>query len=287
MDLSHPHINLLRAFYRFQVLTNDLAARAVGSAKSAPRVKTYILTLVEKRCLARVKKLETPVGNGPYLYVLAEQGMKFLRDEYGYDMKFYKPPSEWKEYSSNYLMHPLELNKIIIAASKIPGVTLTAFERDFELQANPFIALERDGTKHYVIPDAVLQLTINATGRRRILLLEHEREKHKKKAFVDKLRGLYFVAENQLLKERYNHEIPRIAFTSSTDADHVSWMREQTRDLLTSLRGQVKPDSIRNRMFHFRTVPALQGGDIDVLNTFLEPSWYHPLTDDLYSLLDI
>lgn len=287
MDLADPLVKVLRAFYRYQVLTNELAAQAVGSAKSEPLVKAYIRDLVAKKCLAQAKKLETPVGNGPFLYVLAEQGMKFLRDEHGYDMKFYKPPSEWKEYSSNYLMHPLELNKIIIAASKIPGVTLIEWERDYQLQAAPFIALEPDGTKHYVVPDAVLQFRIEATGKRRIVIWEHEREKHKKKAFIDKLRGLYFVAENQLIKERYNHELPRFAFSSSTDADHVAWMREQTRELLISLRGQVKPESIRNRMFHFRNVPPLQGGDIYVPSTFLEHSWYHPFMDDLANVLGI
>jgi hypothetical protein len=64
-------------------------------------------------------------------------------------------------------------------------------------------------------------------------------------------------------------------------------MKEQTQNLLKEIQPGIKQDSTFNRMFHFATMPALQDGDIDVSNTFIAPSWAHPIGDDFYTLLGI
>src|SRR5438046_2881760 len=117
-EISVTHSNILRALYRFQVLTTDLVVQAVGSVNSAATIRKRIIELVgeedqkKKHDVGYIARFELPTtkGRSPYVCVLAEKGMQYLRDGYGYDMRFYKPPSEWKDYSANYLMHPLERN---------------------------------------------------------------------------------------------------------------------------------------------------------------------------------
>jgi hypothetical protein len=299
-EFKKSHETILRALYRFQVLTTDLVVRAVGSVGAASTVRANIAWLANKDndYIARFK-LSTG-GNGPAICVLSEQGMKYLRDELGYDMRFYKPPSHWKGMSSEYHMHPLELNKFIIAASKITEfdkrITLTSWQRDYEIQPNPLRAKEPyTGIEHVVVPDAVLQFGVQLpTGlKRRIIFVELERNTHKRKAFEDKIRGLFFVAGTGVFEDRYNHPLPRIALVSTVSDEHVSWMKEQTEAILQQsypeLRPgeQIKPDSRFNVMFHLQKVPSLLDGDIDVSSTFITHSWLHPIGEELYSLLDI
>lgn len=292
-NLNITDSKILRALYRFQVLTTDLVVRAVGSPNSAAKIRKHIVPLVEKKYLSRFE-LATTGGRSPYVCVLAEKGMQFLRDDYGYDMRFYKPPSEWRGYSSNFLLHPLELNKFIIAASKINQfdnrIQFLSFERDYELQTNPFYTNHpKTGEKYCIIPDAILQFTIHSPEgiKRRILLVELERNTHKQKDFEEKIRGIYWIAYNKVIEERYNHPLPRVALVSSIGPDHAEWMKNQTQTILKDIKPGIRESSAFNTMFHLATMPALQAGDIDTLNTFIAPSWLHPFGSNLATVLGI
>lgn len=294
LDIKPALHKILFTLSQYHLLTTKLVVLAVGSSGSATTVMENLQTLEAKRYIYRFP-LATIAGRSPLVCVLAEQGMKYLRDEVGVEIAFYRHPSEWKTASSSWLIHPLELNKFIIAANKLSQfdsrLSLPTWEHDYALKSTPLRTTEETGQTHIVIPDAMLHFSAvlpqSGEAKRRIIWVELERDTHRKKAFIDKLRGIYWVALNGVFESRYNHPLPRIAFVSTAGEDHVEWMRQQARNLIIEIKGQIKPDNIRNRMFHFGHIPSLQGEDIDVPNIFLQPSWFHPFTHERYSLLDI
>ncbi len=290
---------ILLALYKYHLLTTDLVVPAVGSVGSATTVKENIQTLEAKNYLFRFK-LATTGGRSPTVCVLAEQGMKYLRDERELDVSFYKHPSEWKQMSSNWLMHPLELNKFIIAADRLSRsyeqIERIIWEHDFLLKGDLLVATSQTGERFGVVPDAIVQFRVKQGTqeelKRRVIWVELERDTHKEKAFTRKLTGIYWVIENGIFEQRYHHPIPRICFVSTAGQEHVEWMREQCRKLLVELRGRVNHDSIRNRMFHFAVLPPLQGPHYDPLAVFALPYWMHPFDEPgeqgkLYSLLEL
>lgn len=290
---------ILLALYQYHLLTTDLVVPAVGSLGAATTVKENIQKLEAKNYLFRFP-LSTTAGRSPLVCVLSEQGMKYIRDERELDISFYRHPSEWKQLSSNWLMHPLELNKFIIAASRLTRlheqIEQVTWEHDFLLKGAPLRATSKTGEKFGVIPDAILQLTVKRgpqeEPKRRVIWVELERDTHKEKAFTRKLTGIYWVIENGIFEQRYHHPIPRICFVSTAGQEHVEWMREQCRKMLIEIRGRVNPDSIRNRMFHFAAIPPLQGPQLDPFAVFTQPYWTHPFDEPgeqgkLYPLLEL
>jgi hypothetical protein len=290
---------ILLALYQYHLLTTDLVVPAVGSLGSATTVKENIQSLEKKNYLFRFP-LSTTAGRSPLVCVLSEQGMKYLRDERELDIKFYRHPSEWKGMSSSWLMHPLELNKFIIAADRLTRlheqIEQITWEHDFLLKSDPLVATSQTGERFGVIPDAILQFTVRRgpqeTPKRRVIWVELERDTHKEKAFYRKLTGAYWAIENGIFEGRYHHPIPRICFVSTVGQEHVEWMREQCRKLLIEIRGRVNHESIRNRMFHFASLPPLQGPHHDPLAIFTQPYWTHPFDEpgeqgNFYSLLEL
>jgi hypothetical protein len=283
---------ILLALYHYHLLTTDLVVLAVGSPGAATTVKLNIQKLEKAAYIYRFK-LATIAGRSPLVCVLAEQGMKYLRDEQGREIAFYKPASEWKAMSSNWLMHPLELNKFIIAAHHVPeqsGVRVTSFEHDYLLKSDPLVYLDEKGKAHGVIPDTIINF---AVPKRRVIWVELERDSHSKKAFAEKFTNIYQVIAKGIFASRYHAELVKVCFVSTVDDEHVGWMRMIARqELHTITQGHVNPKSYRNRLFHFARVPALQGGDINPVKTFIEPYWMHPFDlegekDTRYPLIEL
>ncbi|GHO98377.1 hypothetical protein KSF_084250 [Reticulibacter mediterranei] len=260
----------------YHLLTEDLVVSAVGSPGSASTVKANIKKLVEASYLYRFP-LATIAGRSPFVCVLADQGMKYLRDERGLEIAFYKHPSEWKAMSSNWLMHPLELNKFIIAAHHLPDqsdVRVASFEHDYLIKSNPLVYLDEKGKAHGVIADAIINF---AVPKRRVVWVELERDSHSKKAFGEKFTNIYWIIAKGIFENRYHAELVKVCFVSTVDDEHIAWMRMIARQALHDItQGHVNPISYRNRLFHFACVPPLQGEEIKPLGTFIEPYWMHP-----------
>src|SRR5438552_2182971 len=71
---------ILFALHQYHLLTTDLVVPAVGSPGAATTVKANIHKLEKASYLYRFP-LATTAGRSPLVCVLAEQGMKYLRDE--------------------------------------------------------------------------------------------------------------------------------------------------------------------------------------------------------------
>lgn len=267
---------IIFALSRYHLLTTDLVVPAVGSLGAATTVKANIQKLEKASYIYRFP-LATTAGRSPLICVLAEQGMKYIRDERGLEISFYKYPSEWRAMSSSWLMHPLELNKFIIAAHHLPeesGVQLASFEHDYLMKSNPLVYLDDRGKAHGVVPDALMNF---AVPKRRVVWIELERDSHSKKAFAEKFTNIYWVIAKGMFENRYHAELVKVCFVSTVSEEHVAWMRMIARQGLHDItKGHVNPKSYRNRLFHFAVIPPLQGEDIDAVKTFLEPYWIHP-----------
>src|SRR5579864_133252 len=85
---------ILFALYQYHLLTTDLVVPAVGSPGSATTVKDNIRKLEQAGYIVRFP-LATTAGRSPLVCVLAESGMKYLRDDRGLDLSLYKPPARW------------------------------------------------------------------------------------------------------------------------------------------------------------------------------------------------
>jgi hypothetical protein len=195
--------------------------------------------------------------------------------------------------SSNWLMHPLELNKFIIAAHRLEkykeGISVSSWEHDYLLKTSSLVYQDGTGKAHGVVPDAIINF---AVPKRRVVWVELERDSHSKKAFEEKFTNIYWVIAKGVFKQRYNTELVQVCFTSTVDEEHVNWMRIIARKVLSEISGKVNPKSYRNRLFHFAAIPPLQGDEIDPVNVFLQPYWYHPFDGEgqqnvAYSLLEV
>jgi hypothetical protein len=282
---------ILFALYNYHLLTTDLVVPAVGSPGAATTVKANIHKLEKASYIYRFP-LATTAGRSPLVCVLAEQGMKYLRDERGLEIAYYKPASEWTTMSSSWLMHPLELNKFIIAAHRMPahsGVRVTSFDHDYLIKSDPLMYLDEKGQAHGAVADAIINF---AVPDRRVIWVELERDSHSKKAFAEKFANIYWVIAKGVFESRYQAALVKVCFVSTVSDEHVAWMRMIARQVLHDItQGKVNPRSYRNRLFHFAHIPPLQGGEIHPVETFLEPYWMHPYdlegeTETRYTLID-
>jgi hypothetical protein len=284
---------ILFALYQYHLLTTDLVVPAVGSPGSATTVKDNIRKLEQAGYVSRFP-LATTAGRSPLVCVLAESGMKYLRDDRGLSIAFYKSPAQWKRMSSNWLMHPLELNKCLIAANRLENLTngavcVSSWEHDYLLKSSSLTYFDDKGKAHGVVPDAIINF---AVPKRRVVWVELERDSHSKKAFEEKFMGIYWVIAKGVFEQRYNIELVKVCFVSTVDEEHVQWMRMIARRVLSEISGMVNPKSYRNRLFHFAAIAPLQGEEIDPVNVFLEPYWYHPYDGEgqqnvAYPLLEV
>jgi len=281
--IPQKYEKILMALYQYHLLTTDLLVPAVGSPRSISRIKEYIHHLEELEHIARFP-LRTAAGRSPLVCVLAVDGMKYLRDEKQLPIGSYTPPAEWKRLASTRLLHPLELNKFIIAASKVgdyhPQIALASFAHDFLLKSTPLLYTTPFGKKRGVIPDAILNFAIrkepDAPAKRRVVWVELERGTYHKAEFAQKLHEIYYVIEQGIFEERYGAPLVKVCFVSTHGADHVQWMRMIARQLLLKLRGRINEKSMRNRTFYFAAIPSLQEGRISTPEVFLTCYWQHP-----------
>jgi hypothetical protein len=281
--IPQKYEKILLALYQYYLLTTDLLVLAVGSPGSGSRVKAYVRQLEEWAHIARFP-LRTAAGRSPLVCVLAVDGMKYLRDEKHLPMRDYTFPEEWKRFASTRLLHPLELNKLIIAASKVgeyhPQIALVSFEHDFLLKRTPLRSTTPYGTMRGVIPDAILNFAIrkeaDAPMKRRVVWVELERGTYHRAEFEQKFHDIYQVITQGVFEARYRVPLVKVCFVSTQGADHVQWMRMIARQLLLKLRGRVNEKSMSNRTFYFAAIPPLQGGVISTPEVFLKPYWQHP-----------
>lgn len=281
--IPQKYEKILLALYQYYLLTTDLLVLAVGSPGAVSRVKEYVRHLEELAHVVRFP-LRTTIGRSPLVCVLAVDGMKYLRDEKQLPMRDHTFPEEWKRFASTRLLHPLELNKFIIAASKVgayhPQIALASFEHDFLLKRTPLRSTTPYGTMRGVIPDVLLNFAVkkepDAPAKRRVVWVELERGTYHRAEFEQKFHDIYQVIEQGVFEARYGAPLVKVCFVSTQGADHVQWMRMITRQLLLKLRGRVNEKSRSNRTFHFAAIPPLQGGMISTPEVFLAPYWQHP-----------
>ena len=195
--------------------------------------------------------------------------------------------------SSSWLMHPLELNKFLSAATRLARLTngaigVSSWEHDYLLKTSSLVYHDATGKAHGVVPDAILTF---ALPHQRLVWVELERDSHSTKSFTEKFTHIYQVIANGIFAQRYHTELVQVCFVSTVDDEHVHRMRTIARQVLQEITGGlINPKSYRNRLFHFACIPSLQGAEIDPRTVFLEPYWQHPYPsegqpDGLHSLL--
>lgn len=285
LEIKTAGEKILCTLARFHLLTADLLIPAVGSLGSATTVHKNILRLSEAQYIYRFP-LATKTGKSPLVCVLGERGVKYLREEKEIEVDFYRKPSEWDRLTSEWLIHPLELNKLLLSAHlvgksiSLPNVILvTQCLHDFTLKSSPLVYTDGEKNKHGVIPDALLTFDILRGGTTKPLTLwiELERNSHREKAFCQKFRDIYHIIENRVFDERFGTRTLKVCFVSTIDNEHVEKMKRLAREELLRLRSYTKPQDLQNLIFHFGLIPSLQQEAIDTRQVFLADYWLHPL----------
>ncbi len=293
LEIKEAGDKILCTLARFHLLTADLLIPAVGSLGSATTVHKNLLRLSVAKYIYRFP-LATKTGKSPLVCVLGERGVKYLREERELEVAFYRKPSEWDRFSSEWLIHPLELNKFLISANlvgkliSLPNgvsrILVTECLHDFTLKSAPLVYTDGEGNKHGVIPDALLTFGIvrnpNEARKKLTLWIELERNSHREKAFTQKFKDIYHVIENRVFDGRFGGRTLKVCFVSTIDMEHVEKMRRLAREELLRLRSYTSPQDPQNLVFHFGLIPSLQQEAIDTRQVFLSDYWLHPLDSE-------
>lgn len=189
--ISPADDDILRAALRYPYLSIDQVTRLFYSPKSRTTASTRLKRLTDAGYLHRMI-VPSRRGNGPFVYALANNGLKFLADA-GLSVPKRTRMSQEKEYSYLFFSHTLAVNDFLIHAEQFaanyPDVTIVRQLHEHDLKRQPVYVDDGNGGKQAVIPDAYLDLDL--AGRYRMCFaLELDRGTEDQKAWRKKVRAL-------------------------------------------------------------------------------------------------
>lgn len=169
--------------YHLHMATAEQLTRLHYKAGSINKVKARLKDLTDNGFL-QADAQPTKKGNGPYYYMLDQQGMRYLEDVGCDTSETFRASREGNKHAL-FVEHTLELNDVLIAAAllerTVPNYRLDSFIHERALKRWPYKAVWRTeaGAQAFtVIPDTFLDfrsLLPDGRQRRMPLLLEHDR----------------------------------------------------------------------------------------------------------------
>jgi hypothetical protein len=310
---------LLEAILELKLVSAEQLTRRYYKAGSLITVKNR-LTLLQRNGFVDFVKLPTTEGNAPYIYFLARKGRTYFRDLDG-DIKEYFRPGREKQKHLPYLMHMLELNDILVAASLFPkfasAFTLVDLLHDIDLYHNPLDVTTERSVKARVegeiketwreetikiIPDALLEFRrvpsiIPGKPYDRVgIWLEHNRNGGAKRV-KPKIRAMVEVIASGRYRTLLDVDNLKVAITTSGGEYRKrklrTWTEEVLEDMALSEKGTAfSPQAQKmmkayqkNNLFYFATTPPLSTGCIVPRTFFQEKVWFMPFSSKPVALL--
>lgn len=287
-QVTGVHDRILKeAFYRFHFLTAPQVTRLLYSMGTIKTVQAHLKKLSDASYLHSFH-LPTPQGQRPFVYCLGRKGKKYL-EQVGLETAVYYLPSEQEQKSYGFLMHVLELNDFLITAAilnkSVPSLSLFDLQHDLLLKRSPLVVTQEKGKQKDLIPDGwleVRQKRDNGRERRYCFWVELDRGSHNNQDFREKLADTLRCIEQGGHTKRFGVQAVVVCFVTTAGTTRLDKMRQLARLEL----GSVPPESAKNRLLTFGTLPPYGQPWLDAEKVFCQPMWYSPYGDEARSLIE-
>lgn len=271
--------------YHLHMATAEQLCRLHYKPGSINKVKARLKDLTDNGFL-QADAQPTKKGNGPYYYLLAQQGMRYLEDA-GYDTSEAFRASREGNKHALFVEHTLELNDVLIAASLLeriaPNYRLDGFIHERSLKRRPYKAVWRTDAQQQtftVIPDAFLDfrsLLPDGRQRRMPLLLEHDRGTEEQQHFRRRIRAYIMLLKSAAYQQLFGVRTITVAFTTFAGVARLRQMIEWTRAELATTN---EPKAL-GMTFSFTTLDR----PLEPQQIWLSSRWFTPYDNSPVSLL--
>src|SRR5581483_4701541 len=266
--------------YHLHLATAEQLTRLHYKPGSINKVKARLKDLANNGFL-QADGQPTKKGKGPYYYVLAQQGLRYL-EEAGYDTsETFRANREGNKHAL-FVEHTLELNDVLIAASLLehtaPCYRLESFIHERALKWRPYKAVWKTESQQQtftVIPDAFLDfrsLLPDGRQRRMPLLLEHDRGTEEQQHFRRRIRAYLVFFKSGAYQQHFGVRTITVAFTTFTGIARLRQMIEWTRAELAATN---EPKTL-GTIFSFTTLER----PLEPRQIWLEQRWYTSYPED-------
>jgi hypothetical protein len=283
--ITEVYHKLLVAISRYHLVTASQLCRLYYSPGTLTTVKTRLRKL-EQEGYVLTLRMPTSRGNAPFVYTLANKGLKIMEAAGQEANLSYRPGTERdKEKNYLYLWHTLETNNFLIDAALLqeanPLYPLLETRHDRDLRRSPFyVAVDKGGRveKVTIIPDGFLVFG-SPTGELH-LWVELDRGTIAINNFRRKVRGIVtFLDSGEYEKVFHTSELTIAIPTTAGEkrAEHViKWIEAE----LTAMG-----KSAYAGIFFVAAVPALTEPPWTPEQLFLSESWSCPFQRGRFRLL--
>lgn len=271
--------------YHLHMVTAEQLCRLHYKAGSINKVKARLKDLTDHGFLQSDAQ-STKKGNGPYYYMLSQQGMRYLEDV-GCDTSETFRASREGDKHAFFVEHTLELNDVLIAATLLkaaaPTYWLDSFIHERTLKRRPYKAVWRTEAQQQtftVIPDAFLDFRSalpDGRQRRMPLLLEHDRGTEEQQHFRRRIRAYIVLLKSSAYQQLFGVRTVTVAFTTFTGVPRLKQMIEWTRAELAVTN---EPKTL-GMTFSFTTLDQ----PLEPQQIWLSPRWFTPYDNSPLSLL--
>lgn len=223
--------------YHLHMATADQLCRLHYKAGSINKVKARLKDLTDHGFI-QADAQPTKKGNGPYYYMLSQQGMRYL-EEVGCDTRETFRAAREANKHALFVEHTMELNDVLIAATLLkntaPNYRLDSFIHERVLKRRPYKAVWKTNAQQQtftVIPDAFLDFRSalpDGRQRRMPLLLEHDRGTEEQQHFRRRIRAYLVFLKSAAYQQLFGVRTITIAFTTFAGVPRLRQMIEWTR----------------------------------------------------------
>ncbi len=278
--LGVPDLKIIGAL---RVLSCSSAQQLLRLLGYSPASLTYVQMRLKR--LADAGYLErhylprpSRAGSAPLLYRLTRKSIPLLQDQ-GLELPYRLRPSEASAHGYLHLMHTLEVNDVLIAATVLaretPGLELSRIVHERALQTNP-ITVTVAGETQQVIPDGFLDLRFGQ--EQYCLLLELDRGTHGQQAWKRKVRGFIGLADGPYERVFGTTSLTFMVLTTSGEARAEMLLNWTAEELKTLNRAEL------DELF---CIAAADPATLEPQRLFLDRYWLSPGRSDPLPLLEL
>lgn len=276
---------LLLALYRFHYLSIDQVVSYLGmSINSTNWIRKKLRSLKDQGFIdTQYLPRDTPHGSLPIIYMLGTEAIHHFK-EIGFPVSYHSPKERIRSFL--FLHHTLELNALLIAASRlsqsVPQITLTGLKHERVLKHMPCKIECGNGKTASLVPDGwldwQLETPFGTPGADRLsVFVELDRDTEDSTQFKPKVRNYLAFANGGYTT--FGSESFNVVFLVALGADRrVQQLRKWTLEELTV--HDALPYAL---FFKFATLPP---SPIDPVSLFLAPHWYSLENDTKVSLIE-